>query len=164
MHAYNCPLHLWDVHAEKLITRNDLIDRATHAIAARVDPATWSFPTLISDNLPLIIETIIQSTKFAILSHTWEKDEFLYADFKSGNTSKRGYVKFYAFCKEAKSLDCPYAWMDSLCINSDSSTELDESIRSMHIWYQKAYVCLVVLASPSPPGLVSTLSYRVNSE
>ncbi|KAJ8480949.1 hypothetical protein ONZ45_g15472 [Pleurotus djamor] len=40
---------------------------------------------------------------------------------------------------------CRYIWIDTACIDKSSSSEVDESIRSMFTWYQTAYVCLVYL-------------------
>lgn len=36
--------------------------------------------------------------------------------------------------------------MDTVCINKESSAELDESIRSMFKWYGGAKICIVYLA------------------
>ncbi|KAF9482067.1 hypothetical protein BDN70DRAFT_480743, partial [Pholiota conissans] len=39
--------------------------------------------------------------------------------------------------------------MDTVCINKDSSAELDESIRTMYKWYHDSSVCIVYLAETS---------------
>ncbi len=42
--------------------------------------------------------------------------------------------------------------MDTVCHQSKSSTELDESIRSMFKWYQGAKICIVYLGGNSVSG------------
>lgn len=39
-----------------------------------------------------------------------------------------------------------YAWIDTCCIDKDSSAELSESINSMYKWYEKAAICYAFLA------------------
>ncbi|KAF9476857.1 hypothetical protein BDN70DRAFT_811532, partial [Pholiota conissans] len=93
-----------------------------------------------------------RNTQYAILSHTWlsaSLGEFTYNDWHSGSfdTEGPGYKKLLNFCKVAYSThEVSYGWVDTVCINKESSSELDESIRSMYNWYQRAKVCLVYLA------------------
>ncbi|KAF8174238.1 hypothetical protein BJ912DRAFT_1046581 [Pholiota molesta] len=100
-----------------------------------------------------VIEKFIsQHTKYAILSHTWLHDapgEVTYAAWKSGNFDKdsAGYEKLANFCRVAATeYGATFGWMDTICINKDSSAELDESIRSMYSWYSGASVCITYLA------------------
>jgi hypothetical protein len=61
-----------------------------------------------------------------------------------------GFEKLLEFCKKARDdYGCAYAWSDTCCINKESSTELEEAIRSMYRWYKDAYVCIVHLAQTS---------------
>lgn len=39
----------------------------------------------------------------------------------------------------------PYAWIDTCCINKESSAELSEAINSMFAWYQNAGICYAYL-------------------
>ncbi|PVF97523.1 hypothetical protein CPB86DRAFT_734820, partial [Serendipita vermifera] len=50
------------------------------------------------------------------------------------------------FREVSMSRGCRFGWLDTFCINKDSSTELDESIRSMYLWYQGSFICFVHLA------------------
>jgi hypothetical protein len=100
-------------------------------------------------------------TTYAILSHTWLHDrpgEVTYNDWKGGNfdTDSPGYQKLSHFCRIATSYDITLAWMDTICINKDSSSELDEWIRSMFKWYRDASVCVIYLAQ------TTTLTHMVN--
>ncbi|KAF9477713.1 hypothetical protein BDN70DRAFT_810218, partial [Pholiota conissans] len=94
--------------------------------------------------------------RYAILSHTWlqKKPEVVYEDAKnpqkwhsiqSGRRS--AYRKLEGFCKIARDKHgVSFAWMDTICINKDSTSELEESIRSMYRWYKNSYVCIVYLS------------------
>ncbi len=89
--------------------------------------------------------------EYAILSHTWLlKGEITYSDCTGPtlliDTTSPGYNKLTKFCETAAEQGLRLAWMDTVCINKESSTELDESIRSMFKWYQNAQVCIVYLA------------------
>ncbi|KAG1728197.1 hypothetical protein EDB19DRAFT_1897409 [Suillus lakei] len=57
-----------------------------------------------------------------------------------------GWKKLEDFCCTAKDVhDCEFAWSDTCCINKTSSSELDESIRSMFRWYRNSHVCIAFL-------------------
>lgn len=57
-----------------------------------------------------------------------------------------GYEKLKNFCREARQYNVEFAWSDTCCIDKSSSTELDESIRSMFRWYRNSEICIVHLA------------------
>ena len=91
--------------------------------------------------------------EYAILSHTWlSKGEITYSDWADPiqaaliDTTSPGYNKLTKSCEAAANQGLRLAWMDTVCINKESSSELDESIRSMFKWYQNAKVCIVYLA------------------
>jgi hypothetical protein len=92
---------------------------------------------------------------YAILSHTWGKDEeeISFHDIHRGGIEKAGNrpIKFEECCKQAKKDGLGYAWIDTCCINKDSSRELDEAINSMFQWYGKASICYAYL-SDVPSG------------
>jgi hypothetical protein len=71
---------------------------------------------------------------YAILSHTWEKDdqEFIYHDLINNiGRSKEGYRKIQ-FCAEQVEKDgLRYFWVDSCCIDKLNSNELQTAINSM---------------------------------
>ncbi|KAI0476613.1 heterokaryon incompatibility protein-domain-containing protein [Xylariaceae sp. FL0804] len=85
--------------------------------------------------------------RYGILSHTWGKDEVLFHDLKDPtHTSKLGYQKVDGCCRTAVDEHLDYVWIDTCCINKDSSAELSEAINSMFKWYQGAAECFVYLA------------------
>lgn len=84
--------------------------------------------------------------KYATFSHRWiERGEPTYRDIMM-SFRPAGYSKLVNFCEKAAEYDCRLAWSDTCCINKDSSTELEEAIRSMFKWYRDAHVCIAYLA------------------
>jgi hypothetical protein len=87
---------------------------------------------------------------YAILSHTWHENEVIYSDLINGlSKSKRGYAKLNFCAQRALSDDLHYCWVDTCCINKESSAELSEAINSMFKWYREAVVCYVYLSDVS---------------
>ena len=77
--------------------------------------------------------------KYAILSHTWEEQEVTYALIGTDEAKgMKGYSKIERTCRQAKANGLKYAWVDTCCINKDSSAELTEAINSMYQWYTKS--------------------------
>ena len=88
-----------------------------------------------------------RSFNYAVLSHRWlAEGEPTYEEMKSGTASGPGYEKLKKFCEKAREHNVEYAWSDTCCIDKSSSSELDESIRSMFRWYRNSDICIVHLA------------------
>jgi len=97
--------------------------------------------------------------EYAILSHTWEEEEVLFADMEKGTAAgKAGYRKLLYACTQAMADSLDYVWIDTCCIDKSSSAELSEAINSMYSWYQKARVCYVYMADfpAKVPALVDS--------
>ncbi|KAF9458425.1 heterokaryon incompatibility protein-domain-containing protein [Collybia nuda] len=85
--------------------------------------------------------------EYVILSHVWGEEEVLFQDMISGNArKKKGFAKLRAACAAASKKGWSYIWIDTCCINKESSTELSEAINSMYSWYGNAEVCYAYLA------------------
>jgi hypothetical protein len=83
---------------------------------------------------------------YAILSHTWGKDEVAISDINSTTVQKKaGYGKIDYTCCEAARQNMEYCWIDTCCIDKSSSSELSEAINSMFSWYSDAKVCYAYL-------------------
>ena len=83
---------------------------------------------------------------YAILSHTWGREEVPFADFgKIEAQGKEGYQKVKYMCRQASQDNLQYAWIDTCCIDKSSSSELSEAINSMYAWYADAEVCYAYL-------------------
>jgi ankyrin repeat protein len=84
---------------------------------------------------------------YAILSHTWGKNEITLQDIDGGDVDhKAGYEKVRKTCSVAAAHGFDYVWIDTCCIDRTSSAELSEAINSMYHWYQESGVCYAYLA------------------
>lgn len=65
---------------------------------------------------------------------------------------RSGYQKIIHFAQLVPTLDkvadlrADYIWVDTCCINKESSAELSEAINSMYQWYKGAELCIAFLA------------------
>ncbi|KIX97824.1 uncharacterized protein Z520_06602 [Fonsecaea multimorphosa CBS 102226] len=90
--------------------------------------------------------------QYAILSHRWEEGEVLFEDTKDGYAKqKRGYAKVCNSARQALRDGLQYIWIDTCCINKDSSAELSEAINSMYGWYKNATKCYAYLSDVMLP-------------
>lgn len=98
-----------------------------------------------SDNIP----------HYAILSHTWDKEEVTFKAFSRRDKSKvigsKGFEKIRMTCKLTLDHGLQYCWVDTCCIDKTSSAELTESINSMYQWYRDSRVTFVWLADLAVP-------------
>ncbi|KAJ8118429.1 hypothetical protein OPT61_g573 [Boeremia exigua] len=97
-----------------------------------------------------------QIPPYAILSHRWgaKDDEVTFDDLKTGEGEKRVGFRKIKFCAQQAALDgLEYFWIDTCCIDKNSSTELLEAINSMFLWYQKSTKCYVYLDDVSSDSL-----------
>ena len=87
---------------------------------------------------------------YAILSHTWTKQEVSLQMLEDPNSKTlTGYTKIKRCCELALSEGWKYAWIDTCCIDKTSSADLSEAINAMYGWYENAQVCYVYLADVS---------------
>lgn len=83
---------------------------------------------------------------YAILSHTWGREEVTFQDLtREDHKQKHGYKKIEGCCQAAAEGRIMYVWVDSCCIDKSSSAELSEAINSMFKWYEASEVCFVYL-------------------
>ena len=90
--------------------------------------------------------------RYAILSHTWgrDEDEVTFYDLENGSgTSKAGDAKLQFCGKQAMKDGLEYFWVDTCCINKADHVELSEAITSMFHWYRDAVKCYVYLSDVS---------------
>lgn len=85
---------------------------------------------------------------YAILSHTWEKEEVLFSDMTDLGKAraKKDFAKLEGACHLAAKQKYEYIWIDTCCIDKSSSAELSEAINSMYWWYGQAVVCYAYLS------------------
>ncbi|RBR18873.1 uncharacterized protein FIESC28_05795 [Fusarium coffeatum] len=94
----------------------------------------------------------LSSMPYAILSHTWGKEEVTFEDMtqQSPPTHISGYIKILKTCELARQKGISYAWVDTCCIDKRSSAELAEAINSMFRWYKEATICFAHLEDLEP--------------
>lgn len=101
---------------------------------------------------------------YAILSHTWVKDqEISYQELTSRTgKNKAGYDKI-KFCIDQAAADgLGYAWVDTCCIDKSTSDELSHAINSMFRWYKSAAKCYVYLIDVKlPAGITVPQEFQV---
>ncbi|KAF9470704.1 hypothetical protein BDN70DRAFT_845731, partial [Pholiota conissans] len=101
------------------------------------------------------LSLVYPMTQYAILSHTWlrsEPGEINYDSWSKKDLDMQhpGYRKLVQFSRAAlENYNMSLGWMDTVCIDKSSSSELGESIRSMYKWYQHSSVCITYLAESS---------------
>lgn len=153
--VFDGPIRLLRLSDMKLLSRFELIEEVTKRCA------TFTYPSMMGTQEARDVAFV--HYKYAILSHRWASRELsmgdirqIHADTPHSATllaqdanferTAPAYRKIINFSAKAQELGCFYAWFDSGCIDQSSSAELDESLRSMYNWYQRADVCLVHLA------------------
>ncbi|KAF9455700.1 heterokaryon incompatibility protein-domain-containing protein [Collybia nuda] len=84
---------------------------------------------------------------YAILSHVWRNEEITFQDINDHGKAmlKKGWEKIVGACNTAKRDKFEYIWIDTCCINKESSAELSEAINSMYAWYRNAQICYAYL-------------------
>ena len=90
--------------------------------------------------------------QYVILSHTWGEGEVSFQDIINGDPkhkSKPGYAKLLGACNQAVRDAFEWIWIDTCCIDKSSSSELQEAINSMYLWYQSARICYIYLSDVS---------------
>ena len=125
----------------RVVTAHLLVTR-TYGTMWLINTSTLSLESFYGNEIPT----------YAILSHTWGREEVSFKEFVRARedkhfdiTSKAGYRKIIATCKEAEKEGCSYAWVDTCCIDKASSAELTEAINSMFSWYRQSKICFAYL-------------------
>ncbi|KAF3808540.1 Vegetative incompatibility protein HET-E-1, partial [Colletotrichum gloeosporioides] len=125
------------------------------AAKAAEPPQAPEPPSKPSTTLRLQDFSDLERPKYAILSHTWGKEEVSLQErmeWEEGDPNqktrieaKSGFKKIANACRIARLDGHPYIWVDTNCIDKKSSAELSEAINSMFSWYQASRVCFAYL-------------------
>ena len=103
---------------------------------------------------------------YAILSHTWgrDEDEVTFDDLMlPSDKSKAGYNKIRFCGEQARKDGLEYFWVDTCCINKADQTECSKSINSMYRWYRNAERCYVYLSDVSVRRTNNSDNYQRSS-
>ncbi|KIK40234.1 hypothetical protein CY34DRAFT_276765 [Suillus luteus UH-Slu-Lm8-n1] len=146
------PTYLIYVPDKRLVGRNEVKRMFRKEVAVITEEGIHSRLLDLKESCPTAeredaIRDIVKDTlKFAVLSHRWlDSGEPTFYDILK-SFKPYGYEKLEKFCEKASEFGCRLAWSDTCCINKDSSTELEEAIRSMFKWYRDAHVCIAFLS------------------
>ena len=95
-----------------------------------------------------------EEAEYVILFHQWTDQEVDYnevaklvkmdEEVRSEIHQHGGYRKILQSCEQAKD-GYKWLWVDTCCINKQSSAELSEAINSMYQWYKNSRICYVYL-------------------
>ncbi|KAH9927909.1 HET-domain-containing protein, partial [Epithele typhae] len=106
---------------------------------------------------------------YAVLSHTWmgsgeqsfrELQDIIRRCKEDGSNARdKVSEKIRRCCIQAKKDGYEWVWIDTCCIDKDSSTELSEAINSMFTWYLHAEVCYAYLSDVPSGGHPSEWLY-----
>jgi hypothetical protein len=103
-----------------------------------------------NEDLELIEEFGQDIPKYAVLSHTWGRDEVLFEHIRNGTSrNHEASSKVINAIQQAANDGYEYIWIDSCCIDKSSSAELSEAINSMYVWYERAEICYAILEDVS---------------
>ncbi|RDW84243.1 hypothetical protein BP6252_01833 [Coleophoma cylindrospora] len=98
---------------------------------------------------------------YAILSHRWvHGEEVTFNDIKGTHRQwMPGWSKILFCCRQAFHDGLAHAWVDTCCLDKNSSAELSEAINSMYEWYASAKVCYaylndVTVGEAAPPNIL----------
>lgn len=92
---------------------------------------------------------------YAVLSHRWVGHEITFDEIEQYTQELRTATrplrtpeleKIRGACDQARLDGIQWMWIDTCCINKNSSTEESESINSMFNWYREARVCYTYLS------------------
>lgn len=111
--------------------------------------------------LSLTKDLVDNMPPYAILSHTWgaDEDEVTFEELRNRpDKSKAGYRKIQFCGRQARQDNLDYFWVDTCCINKQSSAELSEAINSMYSWYQGSQRCYIYLSDVEKPNWKKSIS------
>jgi hypothetical protein len=97
-------------------------------------------------------ETEGSNVRYAILSHCPQKDEVLFADmadpdraYSQETKGKQGFAKLEMCSRIALDHGLQYVWIDTCCIDKNSSAEISEAINSTFRYFAESELCIAYL-------------------
>ncbi|KAF5343557.1 hypothetical protein D9758_012966 [Tetrapyrgos nigripes] len=118
---------------------------------SRLNLDTSSVMRLLNTKDFTVKQFFTDTPRYAILSHTWEQEEVTFQDIQNLDIaqSKAGWRKVFHACLRARRYHFDWIWIDSCCINKESSAKLSEALNSMYQYYEDAAMCYVYLSDVS---------------
>ncbi|KIK34391.1 hypothetical protein CY34DRAFT_98095 [Suillus luteus UH-Slu-Lm8-n1] len=161
----NAPLRVLDT------TTGLLCDRSAQISAFKMSTeykellsSTITHPNLDTKRIE---EVVRRNLRYAMLSHRWEDREPLLQDiqgkrvYDSELDSVGGMKKLRSFCKTARDAGYSWAWSDTCCIDKNTNAEVEESVKSMFVWYHHSALTIVYLSDVPPSSKSGALAKSV---
>lgn len=113
-------------------------------------PSTHAYMRLLNVHTLELKDFLSDAPHYVVASHRWTLgSEATIQDVKNKeNTDKSGYQKIEGFARYTREHidNIDWIWIDTCCVNQDSSQEVTEAVNSMFRWYSEAELCLAYLA------------------
>ncbi|KAG0697427.1 hypothetical protein DFH29DRAFT_151056 [Suillus ampliporus] len=143
------PIHLIHVPEMKLVDRGAVLRHFLAVVRDVTDEDIQAQCAELHLSRENVIATVVRKrVRYAIFSHRWlSEGEVTYQEMtQSIQPRGPGFEKLQSFCAAASRHRLAFAWSDTCCIDKTSSSELDESLRSMFKWYRNSSICIAYLA------------------
>ncbi|KAG2087180.1 uncharacterized protein F5147DRAFT_764851 [Suillus discolor] len=148
-HLDNAPLRLINTITGKICDRQAQIN---------VFKKNTEYKEILSSSMlhrPLqmepIREAVVKYFSWVMLSHRWEtKEPHLHEIQDKDVYTLRPVGKLQKFCKIAHDAGYFWAWSDTCCIDQKNNVEVQESVKSMFVWYHNSALTIVYLSDVSP--------------
>lgn len=120
-----------------------------------------------------LVDEDLARIKYGILSHCWgdPKEEVQFKEMDAlirmgGPVRKKlrqrsGYQKIHKSCEQAWKDGLAWLWVDTCCINKESSAELSEALNSMFRWYEDSARCYVFLHDLDAKNIPTTSNEKM---
>ena len=99
------------------------------------------------------------SAEYAILSHTWGREEVTLEQWRSGSNKQRAaFMKIIGACEQAKKDGLKYLWVDTCCIDKKNNAELKLWVRPFYTYAHQNQGHLAVKGKDQSAGSMFPLS------
>ncbi|KAH7922973.1 hypothetical protein BV22DRAFT_1130987 [Leucogyrophana mollusca] len=147
-HLANMPLRLIDTNDGCIYTISEIAQRFKQSSQCR---SLLAIDPVLPETREHVEKSVQSYLSYAMLSHRWGNEEPLYQDVMGRciyemDSISPGVAKLQRFCRTATDCGFRWAWSDTCCIDKSSSSELQESINSMFLWYRNSCLTIVYLS------------------
>lgn len=121
----------------EFIHQTQMLTPLEHSIMRLLNTKTWDVEEFGDASTP----------EYAVLSHCWSSEEILMSDLDDIDTASRkaGFAKLRSGCQTAIELGAAWLWIDAICIDQSSLTELSEAVNSHFHWFRSSQFCIAHL-------------------
>lgn len=142
------PLRLLNTKDGKIYARPALITKFEESDIFRSILALTTTRSALEQK-QYIFEVVKSFFAYVMLSHRWEGHEPGFRDIPQEGVYKPSTSRFNKvrnLCRKARKHNFNWAWIDTCCIDQDSSAEVQKSISSMFSWYRGSALTIIYLS------------------